>query len=75
MVTGAPAQVAGAKIGYQHWWMPTLRSTIDFSMERVFPESESPEQFERCEQPAVLPHLRILGRPQLRGRYGRCAWK
>src|SRR5947207_5070045 len=22
----------GAKIGYQHWWTPTLRSTIDFSI-------------------------------------------
>jgi len=22
----------GAKIGYQHWWTPTLRSTVDFSM-------------------------------------------
>jgi hypothetical protein len=22
----------GAKIGYQHWWLPTLRSTIDFSV-------------------------------------------
>jgi hypothetical protein len=22
----------GAKIGYQHWWLPTLRSTIDFSI-------------------------------------------
>jgi len=22
----------GAKIGYQHWWTPTLRSTIDFSV-------------------------------------------
>jgi hypothetical protein len=22
----------GAKIGYQHWWMPGLRSTVDFSI-------------------------------------------
>jgi hypothetical protein len=22
----------GAKVGYQHWWLPTLRSTIDFSV-------------------------------------------
>ena len=22
----------GAKAGYQHWWTPTLRSTIDFSV-------------------------------------------
>ena len=22
----------GAKIGYQHWWTPTLRSTVDFSI-------------------------------------------
>jgi hypothetical protein len=34
-VSGTPITTFGAKIGYQHWWMPTLRSTIDFSMEHA----------------------------------------
>jgi hypothetical protein len=34
-VSGTPITTFGARIGYQHWWMPTLRSTIDFSMEHA----------------------------------------
>jgi len=34
-VSGATITTFGAKIGYQHWWLPTLRSTIDFSMEHA----------------------------------------
>src|SRR5437764_6093949 len=34
-VSGTPITTFGAKIGYQHWWMPGLRSTIDFSMEHA----------------------------------------
>jgi hypothetical protein len=34
-VSGTPITTFGAKMGYQHWWTPTLRSTIDFSMEHA----------------------------------------
>jgi hypothetical protein len=32
-VSGATVTIFGARIGYQHWWTPQLRSTVDFSME------------------------------------------
>jgi hypothetical protein len=31
-VSGTTITAFGARIGYQHWWTPTLRSTVDFSM-------------------------------------------
>src|SRR5438874_5808888 len=31
-VSGTPITSWGAKVGYQHWWMPGLRSTVDFSI-------------------------------------------
>ena len=31
-VSGTTITAFGARIGYQHWWTPQLRSTIDFSM-------------------------------------------
>jgi hypothetical protein len=31
-VSGTPIFSWGAKVGYQHWWTPTLRSTVDFSI-------------------------------------------
>jgi hypothetical protein len=31
-VSGTPIFTWGAKIGYQHWWIPGLRSTVDFSV-------------------------------------------
>jgi len=34
-VSGTPITTFGARIGYQHWWTPTLRSTVDFSMEHA----------------------------------------
>jgi len=34
-VGGKPITTFGARMGYQHWWTPTLRSTIDFSMEHA----------------------------------------
>src|SRR5438477_746368 len=34
-VSGTPITTFGLKIGYQHWWLPTLRSTVDFSMEHA----------------------------------------
>jgi hypothetical protein len=34
-VSGTPITTFGARIGYQHWWTPELRSTIDFSMEHA----------------------------------------
>jgi hypothetical protein len=32
-VSGTTTTSFGARIGYQHWWTPELRSTVDFSME------------------------------------------
>jgi hypothetical protein len=34
-VSGSPITTFGARIGYQHWWTPELRSTVDFSMEHA----------------------------------------
>jgi len=34
-VSGATVTIFGARIGYQHWWTPQLRSTVDFSMEHA----------------------------------------
>jgi len=34
-VGGATITTFGARIGYQHWWTPELRSTVDFSMEHA----------------------------------------
>ena len=34
-VSGTPITTFGLKIGYQHWWTPELRSTVDFSMEHA----------------------------------------
>src|SRR3984893_12353584 len=34
-VSGATVPIFGARIGYQHWWTPQLRSTVDFSMEHA----------------------------------------
>jgi hypothetical protein len=31
-VSGTTITAFGARIGYQHWWTPTLRSTVDYSM-------------------------------------------
>src|SRR5712675_249982 len=31
-VSGTPIFTWGARIGYQHWWTPELRSTVDFSI-------------------------------------------
>jgi hypothetical protein len=31
-VRATPITSFSARIGYQHWWTPELRSTIDFSM-------------------------------------------
>ena len=31
-VSGTTITAFGARIGYQHWWMPGLRSTVDYSM-------------------------------------------
>jgi hypothetical protein len=35
VVSGTPITTFGARIGYQHWWTPELRSTVDFSMEHA----------------------------------------
>ncbi len=34
-VSGATVTTFGARIGYQHWWTPEMRSTVDFSMEHA----------------------------------------
>src|SRR5437868_8369521 len=34
-VSGTPITTFGARIGYQHWWTPELRSSVDFSMEHA----------------------------------------
>jgi len=34
-VSGATVTSFGTRIGYQHWWTPELRSTVDFSMEHA----------------------------------------
>jgi hypothetical protein len=31
-VSGTPIFTWGARAGYQHWWTPQLRSTVDFSV-------------------------------------------
>src|ERR1700732_5196511 len=35
VVSGTPITTFGARIGYQPWWTPELRSTVDFSMEHA----------------------------------------
>jgi len=55
---------AGAKVGYQHWWTPELRSTIDFSINH----NDVPALIQASGRAAVnkelsLAHLNLIWSP------------